>query len=64
MEIIILGAVVLLALGLLTSTFAYIPKATLAGVIITAMVFMVEYEMVLLLWRTKSKYLVYFVLVI
>jgi Sulfate transporter family. len=64
MEIIILGAVVLLALGLLTSTFAYIPKATLAGVIISAVVFMAEYEMVPLLWRTKSKYLVYFVLVI
>lgn len=48
------GAVVLLALGLLTSTFAYIPKATLAGVIITAVMFMVEYEMVPLLWRTKK----------
>jgi MFS superfamily sulfate permease-like transporter len=44
----------LLALGLLTSTFAYIPKATLAGVIISAVIFMVEYEMIPLLWRTKS----------
>jgi sodium-independent sulfate anion transporter 11 len=50
----VLGVMVLLALGLLTSTFAYIPKATLAGVIISAVVFMVEYEMVPLLWRTKS----------
>ncbi|XP_021915006.1 sodium-independent sulfate anion transporter-like isoform X2 [Zootermopsis nevadensis] len=47
------GAMVLMALGLLTSTFAYIPKATLAGVIISAVIFMVEYEMVPLLWRTK-----------
>jgi sodium-independent sulfate anion transporter 11 len=45
---------VLMSLGLLTSTFAYIPKATLAGVIISAVIFMVEYEMVPLLWRTKS----------
>jgi sodium-independent sulfate anion transporter 11 len=43
-----------LALGLLTSTFAYIPKATLAAVIISAVIFMVEYEMIPLLWRTKS----------
>lgn len=50
----VLGVMVLLALGLLTSTFAYIPKAALAGVIISAVVFMVEYEMVPLLWRTKS----------
>ncbi|XP_023727101.1 sodium-independent sulfate anion transporter isoform X4 [Cryptotermes secundus] len=48
------GVMVLMALGLLTSTFAYIPKATLAGVIISAVVFMVEYEMIPLLWRTKS----------
>uniref|UniRef100_A0A182ITK8 SLC26A/SulP transporter domain-containing protein n=1 Tax=Anopheles atroparvus TaxID=41427 RepID=A0A182ITK8_ANOAO len=34
------GTLVLLALGLLTSTFYYIPKATLAGVIIAAMFFM------------------------
>ncbi|XP_023727084.1 sodium-independent sulfate anion transporter isoform X3 [Cryptotermes secundus] len=48
------GVMVLMALGLLTSTFAYIPKATLAGVIISAVVFMVEYEMIPLLWRTKK----------
>ncbi|PSN38149.1 Sodium-independent sulfate anion transporter [Blattella germanica] len=48
------GTIVLLALGLLTSTFAYIPKATLAGVIISAVLFMVEYEMVPLLWRSKK----------
>jgi sodium-independent sulfate anion transporter 11 len=52
-----LGAMVLMALGLLTSTFAYIPKATLAGVIISAVLSLVEVEMVPLLWRTKSMYL-------
>jgi len=48
------GAMVLMALGFLIPTFAYIPKAALAGVIICAVIFMVEYEMVPLLWRTKS----------
>ncbi|XP_033611674.1 sodium-independent sulfate anion transporter-like isoform X4 [Cryptotermes secundus] len=47
------GVMVLMALGLLTSTFAYIPKATLAGVIISAVLSLVEFEMVPLLWRTK-----------
>ncbi|XP_068084506.1 sodium-independent sulfate anion transporter isoform X2 [Anabrus simplex] len=48
------GVLVLLALGLLTSTFYFIPKATLAGIIIAAMFYMVEYEVVPLLWRTKK----------
>ncbi|XP_069685129.1 sodium-independent sulfate anion transporter-like isoform X2 [Periplaneta americana] len=52
------GVMVLLALGLLTSTFAYIPKATLAGVIMSAVLFMVEYEMVPLLWRSKKSDLI------
>lgn len=48
------GAMVLMALGVLIPTFAYIPKAALAGVIISSVIFMVEYEMIPLLWRTKS----------
>lgn len=47
------GILVLLALGLLTSTFYYIPKATLAGVIIAAMFFMVEFHAAAEIWRTK-----------
>lgn len=47
--------IVLLALEWLTTTFYFIPKATLAAVIIVAMVFMVEVEAVVILWRTKSK---------
>uniref|UniRef100_A0A182MJ89 STAS domain-containing protein n=1 Tax=Anopheles culicifacies TaxID=139723 RepID=A0A182MJ89_9DIPT len=47
------GAVVLLALGLLTESFYYIPKATLAGVIIAAMFFMVEFDAAAEIWRTK-----------
>ncbi|XP_067000175.2 sodium-independent sulfate anion transporter isoform X2 [Anabrus simplex] len=48
------GAIIILALVLLTSTFYYLPKATLAGIIITAMFFMVECEVIPLLWRTKK----------
>lgn len=45
---------VILALQLLTSTFYFIPKATLSSVIIVAMVHMVEIEAAVLLWKTKS----------
>jgi hypothetical protein len=47
------GVVVMMTLGLLTSTFSYIPKATLAAVIISAVLSLVEYEVVPLLWRAK-----------
>uniref|UniRef100_A0A1B6DL52 SLC26A/SulP transporter domain-containing protein n=1 Tax=Clastoptera arizonana TaxID=38151 RepID=A0A1B6DL52_9HEMI len=48
------GIMILLSLGFLTSTFFYIPKATLSGLIISAMIYMVEYEAVQMLWRTKK----------
>lgn len=47
------GALVLSALTL-TSTFYYIPKATLAGVIICAMFYMVEYQEFAIIWKTKK----------
>ncbi|XP_050079477.1 sodium-independent sulfate anion transporter-like [Anopheles maculipalpis] len=47
------GVVVLLALGLLTESFYYIPKATLAGLIIAAMFFMIEFHAAVEIWRTK-----------
>ncbi|EDS42807.1 sulfate transporter 1.2 [Culex quinquefasciatus] len=47
------GILVLSALGLLTNWFYYIPKATLAAVIIAAMVFMIEYRAVAEMWRIK-----------
>ncbi|KAL0278534.1 UNVERIFIED_CONTAM: hypothetical protein PYX00_000336 [Menopon gallinae] len=46
------GALVLSALTL-TSTFYFIPKATLAGVIFTAMFYMIEYHEFAVIWRTK-----------
>ncbi|KAJ8678533.1 hypothetical protein QAD02_014320 [Eretmocerus hayati] len=47
------GALVLLACGLLTSTFKFIPKATLAAVILVAMYYMLEFKLFQTLWRTK-----------
>lgn len=50
---ILTGVMVMLAIGFLTGTFQYIPKATLAGVIITAMIYMVEFDTGLVIWRTR-----------
>ncbi|XP_071871095.1 sodium-independent sulfate anion transporter isoform X1 [Bombus fervidus] len=51
---VITGCLVLLACGLLTSTFQFIPKATLAAVIIVAMYYMLELHIFTVLWRTKK----------
>ncbi|XP_058790464.1 sodium-independent sulfate anion transporter isoform X2 [Phymastichus coffea] len=50
----ITGCLVLLACGLLTSTFKFIPKATLAAVIIVAMYYMLEIKLFKVLWDTKK----------
>ncbi|XP_071552877.1 sodium-independent sulfate anion transporter-like isoform X2 [Panulirus ornatus] len=49
----ITGFLVVLALAFLTPYFKYIPKATLSAVIICAVIFMVEYEMVAPIWKTR-----------
>ncbi|XP_068153728.1 LOW QUALITY PROTEIN: sodium-independent sulfate anion transporter [Drosophila tropicalis] len=49
------GALVLMTLAFLTSTFAYLPKATLAAIIIAAMLFMVEYDTIAEIWRAKKR---------
>ncbi|XP_006821318.1 sodium-independent sulfate anion transporter-like [Saccoglossus kowalevskii] len=48
------GSLVLLALGLLTPQFQYIPQAALASVIITAVAQMVDCKIVLKLWKVKK----------
>lgn len=48
------GAVVLLALGLLTHTFEFIPNASLAAVIIAAMFTMMNFQDVIVIWKTKK----------
>lgn len=49
------GVLVILSLHLFTPYFYYIPKASLAAVIIAAVVFMVEFHVVKPIWRTKSE---------
>lgn len=50
----ITGALVLMTLAFLTNTFYFIPKATLSAIIIAAMIFMVEYDRIAEIWRSKS----------
>jgi len=47
------GVLVILCLSFLIPFCAFIPKATLAAVIITAVIFSVEYEVILPMWRSK-----------
>lgn len=50
------GILVLVSLQILTPYLYYIPKAALAAVIIAAVVFMVEIQVVKPMWRTKSQF--------
>lgn len=50
---IITSVLVMLALAFLTSHFKFIPKASLSAVIMCAVLFMVEYEMVAPIWRAR-----------
>lgn len=52
------GVLIILALSLLTPYFYYIPKASLAAVIISAVIYMIEYEVVKLMWRSSKKDLI------
>lgn len=49
------GLLVIFALSFLTRWFAYIPKASLAAVILCAVLPMIEYENILPMWRVSSK---------
>ncbi|KAL0841788.1 hypothetical protein ABMA28_014043 [Loxostege sticticalis] len=46
---------IILALSFLTTTFKYIPKASLAGLILMEMFSMIDYEMIFKLWRKSKK---------
>ncbi|GJQ71099.1 hypothetical protein Trydic_g602, partial [Trypoxylus dichotomus] len=52
------GILVILALLFFTPYFFYIPKATLAAVIIAAVIFMVEVKVVKPMWRSKKSDLI------
>lgn len=47
------GALIILALSLLTPYFNYIPKASLAAVIICAVIYMIEYEVIKPMWQSS-----------
>ncbi|XP_047504706.1 sodium-independent sulfate anion transporter-like isoform X2 [Pieris napi] len=48
------GLMVILALQFFTQYFEFIPKAALAAVIISAILFMVEYDVIKPMWRAKK----------
>ena len=50
------GALVILALAVLTPLFYYIPNAALAGVIIMAVLDMADFSLIKKLWQVKSKW--------
>lgn len=55
------GALVLLALGVLTGTFYFIPKTVLAAVILVAMYSMIEFHEIVSIYRTKRTDIIPFV---
>jgi len=52
-----IGLLVLLSLTILTPYFYYIPKSALAAIIISAMIFMIDIDLVKKILRTKSNIL-------
>lgn len=52
------GLLVILSLLFLTPYFSFIPRATLAAIIIAAVIFMVEVKVVRPMWRTKKSDLI------
>jgi sodium-independent sulfate anion transporter 11 len=49
------GILVILALSVLTPYFRFIPRAALSAVIISAVIFMIEYEVIKPLWRCSRR---------
>lgn len=58
--LVLAGATVLLSLALLMPAFYYIPKASLAAVIICAVAPMVDFQVVAKMWKIRSKCLLFF----
>lgn len=53
-EIFVTGTLIILALTFLTPYFYFIPKATLSAVLICAVMFMVDYQIIKPLWKSNS----------
>ena len=49
------GALVLLALAFLMPLCAYIPQASLGALIITAVIYSVEFDLLVPMWKSKRK---------
>ena len=49
------GTVIVLALSLLAPYFYYIPRTTLAAVLISAVFFMIDWKILNTLWKCNSK---------
>lgn len=49
------GTVIILALSFLAQYFYFIPKASLAAVLIVAACSLIDYEMFPVLWKSNSK---------
>lgn len=52
----LLALITILALTFLTPWFRYIPKATLAAVLIAAVLVLIDFEIVTVLWKFCSKW--------
>lgn len=52
---IVTSVLALLSIAFLTPTFYYVPKASLAAVIICAMLYLFDFEAFVILWKSKSK---------
>lgn len=50
-----IGLVVIVALLFLTEFFFYIPQTVLAAIIISAVIFQLQYHVILPMWRSKRK---------
>lgn len=48
------SSLLLLSIAFLTPSFYYVPKATLAAIIICAMIYLFDWGAFTLIWRTKS----------
>lgn len=51
-----IGLIVVLALTYLTEYFYFIPKAVLAAVIIAAVIFQLQYQVIVPMWNSKRAY--------
>lgn len=51
-----IGLIVIFALLFLTEFFYYIPQAVLAAIIISAVIFQLQYHVILPMWRSKRKF--------